>query len=380
MDSENLSKEELIRYSRQILLPEMGEDGQKKLKEARVLIVGAGGLGSPAAIYLAAAGVGRIGIVDHDRVELVNLQRQILHATPDVGRMKTGSAVEKMAALNPLIKIDRHNLKLTSRNALQIVEQYDMVIDGTDNFPTRYLLNDACALLGKPYIYGSIYRFEGQVTVFDARTGPCYRCLFPEPPPPHLVPSCDVGGVIGVLPGIIGSLQAMEAIKLILGIGEPLTGKLLLFDALKMSFNKLKIRKVPQCVLCGENPTITGLIDYDEFCSGTAGSLFDDFDITPGELKQQIERGEDILLIDVRTEPEYRINRIEGSRLVPLFLVPLKVNEWRKEQTMVVYCKTGVRSAQTVNLLRKEGFTNVRNLVGGIDAWIEKVDPSLTKY
>jgi molybdopterin/thiamine biosynthesis adenylyltransferase/rhodanese-related sulfurtransferase len=377
-----LNREEFLRYGRHLIIPEVGLEGQRKLKSASVLIIGAGGLGSPLAFYLTAAGVGRIGIVDFDVVDLSNLQRQILHTTKDVGRSKLESAREKLESLNPNVKIETYEMRLTSENALDLIKEYDIVVDGTDNFPTRYLVNDACVFLKKPNVYGSIFRFEGQVSVFYADKGPCYRCLYKEPPPPGLVPSCAEGGVLGVLPGIIGTIQALETIKLILGIGEPLIGKLLLFDALKMKFRELKLRKVPECPVCGENPTVKELIDYEAFCGITPEQILHQsgLEITPEELKEKLENGEDIILIDVREPVEYEINRIEGSKLIPLSKLPEKVNELDQTREIVLYCKMGGRSARAVQLLRELGFTRVKNLAGGIDAWIEKIDPTMPRY
>jgi molybdopterin/thiamine biosynthesis adenylyltransferase/rhodanese-related sulfurtransferase len=377
-----LNREEFLRYGRHLIIPEVGLEGQRKLKSASVLIIGAGGLGSPLAFYLTAAGVGRIGIVDFDVVDLSNLQRQILHTTKDVGRSKLESAREKLESLNPNVKIETYEMRLTSENALDLIKEYDIVVDGTDNFPTRYLVNDACVFLKKPNVYGSIFKFEGQVSVFYADKGPCYRCLYKEPPPPGLVPSCAEGGVLGVLPGIIGTIQALETIKLILGIGEPLIGKLLLFDALRMKFRELKLRKDPECPVCGENPTVKELIDYEAFCGITPEQILHQsgLEITPEELKEKLENGEDIILIDVREPVEYEINRIEGSKLIPLSKLPEKVNELDQTREIVLYCKMGGRSARAVQLLRELGFTRVKNLAGGIDAWIEKIDPTMPRY
>ncbi|MCS7228718.1 MAG: molybdopterin-synthase adenylyltransferase MoeB [Candidatus Kryptonium sp.] len=381
-DDVELTREEFLRYGRHLIMPEVGLDGQKRLKSSSVLIVGAGGLGSPLAFYLTAAGVGRIGIVDFDVVDLSNLQRQIIHTTKDVGRSKLESAKEKLEALNPNVEIETYNMRLTSENAFEIIENYDIIIDGTDNFPTRYLVNDACVILKKPNVYGSIFRFEGQASVFYSVMGPCYRCLYQEPPPPGLVPSCAEGGVLGVLPGIIGTIQALEAIKLILGVGEPLIGKLLLFDALKMKFRELKLRKNPQCPICGENPTIKELIDYEAFCGITPEQALREagLEITPEELRSKLENGEDIILIDVREPHEYEINRIYGSKLIPLSKLPEKVNELDQTREIVLYCKMGGRSARAVQFLRELGFTRVKNLAGGIDAWIEKIEPNMPKY
>ena len=361
MDKMNqLTQEEYIRYSRHLILPEVGEAGQQKLKAASVLIVGAGGLGSPTAYYLAAAGIGTIGIADFDHVELVNLQRQIIHGTSDIGHLKVDSAAEKMQALNPLVKIEKISEHLSSENALQVINNFGVIIDGSDNFPTRYLLNDACVLSRKPYVYGSIFQFEGQASVFATEQGPCYRCLYPEPPPPHLVPSCEDGGVLGILPGIIGSIQATEAIKLILNVGESLAGQLLLFDALKMEFNKLKIKKKADCPVCGENPSVTEVIDYEQFCGITADAK-DEVNITPRQLKQKLDNGEDILLLDVREEFEHQINRIDGDLLIPLRLIPLKISELELSREIVIYCKIGNRSMDAARYLQKEGFRKVKN-------------------
>lgn len=379
MSFEQFSREESIRYSRHLILPEVGEEGQQKLKSSRVLIVGAGGLGSPAALYLAAAGVGGIGIADFDQVELVNLQRQIIHGTADIGAPKVDSAAEKMKDINPLIGIEKISQQLTSENALQIIANYDVVIDGTDNFPTRYLLNDACVISGKPYVYGSIFRFEGQAAVFGAKEGPCYRCLYPEPPPPHVVPDCAEGGVLGVLPGIVGSIQATEAIKLILNIGEPLIGQLLLFDALRMEFSKLRISKNRECPVCGDNPSVTELIDYEQFCGITADAE-DPVNITPLELKKKMDNREDILLLDVREQFEHQINRIDGDQLIPLFLIPLKLNELDRSKEIIIYCKNGNRSMDALRHLKQAGFKKVKNLAGGINAWIDQVDPDMPRY
>jgi adenylyltransferase/sulfurtransferase len=375
------SDEELLRYSRHLVLPEVGMEGQKKLKTAKVLIVGAGGLGSPLALYLAAAGVGTIGILDFDAVELSNLQRQILHTVHDVGRPKVASAKEHVAALNPHIDINTYETPLTSENAFDIIRPYDIVVDGTDNFPTRYLVNDACVLLKKKNVYGSIFRFDGQVSVFDAENGPCYRCLYPVPPPPGLVPSCAEGGVLGVLPGIIGSLQALETIKLIIGTGDTLTGRLILFDTLKFAVRELHLKKNPECPVCGANPTIHSLVDYDEFCGiqkqpGVENSLFE---ITPEELHARLQKGERPFMLDVREQYEYDIANLKGY-LIPLKELPRRVKELDPAKEIIVYCRTGRRSASAVALLREEGFPNVKNLVGGINAWATSIDTSMPKY
>jgi sulfur-carrier protein adenylyltransferase/sulfurtransferase len=380
-----LTNDEIKRYSRHLIMPEVGVDGQRKLKAASILCIGAGGLGSPVAMYLAAAGVGRLGIVDFDVVDFSNLQRQILHGTPDVGRPKLASAKDRLEALNPNVHVDTYETALSSQNALKLFEPYDVIVDGTDNFPTRYLVNDACVLLGKPNAYGSIFRFEGQASVFGAKDGPCYRCLYPEPPPPGLVPSCAEGGVLGVLPGIIGVIQATEAIKLVLGVGEPLIGRFLIFDALKMKFRELKLRKDPDCPVCGTHPTVTHLIDYEQFC----GVVHDEpapvavnnaTEITSLELKKRLDRGEKLTIIDVREPNEYQINRIEGSILIPLGDVPRRYAEFDPNQELIMQCKSGARSGRAADFLRSVGFKKVLNLKGGILDWIDKVDPSQPKY
>ena len=383
-----LSQSELLRYSRHLSLPEVGISGQEKLKAASVLCVGAGGLGSPVALYLAAAGVGHIGIIDYDVVDFTNLQRQILHGTRDVGRRKTDSARDTLSDINPEVAIQTHAVRLTSQNAMEIFADYDLIIDGTDNFPTRYLINDACVLLNKPTVFGSIFRFEGQVTVFWAERGPCYRCLFPTPPPPGTVPSCAEGGVLGVLPGVVGSLQATEAIKLILGIGEPLTGRLLLFDALAMQFRELKLRKNPSCPLCGTNPTIWGLIDYEDFCGmrlpaaeaaeNETSKIMNE--ITAPDLAAKIQRGDEFTLLDVREPYEYAIAQIPGAVLIPLGSLATRMNEFDPEEEIVLHCKSGARSSQAYALMQQAGFKNLKNLKGGILAWSETVDASVPKY
>jgi adenylyltransferase/sulfurtransferase len=382
-----LSAEEIRRYSRHLIMPEVGMAGQKKLAAAKVLCVGAGGLGSPVALYLAAAGVGTLGIVDFDVVDETNLQRQLLHGTKDVGRPKIESARDRLLDVNPGIDVVGHGVPLSSDNALDILEPYDVIIDGTDNFPTRYLVNDACVLLGKPNVYGSIYRFEGQLSVFYAREGPCYRCLFREPPPPGLVPSCAEGGVLGVLPGIVGSLQALEGIKLILGTGDAMIGRLLLFDALALRFRQLNLRKDPSCPACGESPTITGLIDYDEFCGipqahAQEAALGDVPEITASQLKLRIDRGDDLVLIDVREPHEWDICNLEtiGARLLPLNSLPEHMSELSSAQDIVLHCRTGARSAKAVRQLHDAGFRRLWNLKGGILAWSEDVDPEVARY
>jgi len=376
-----LTNEEIRRYSRHLIMPEVGLEGQRKLKAARVLCIGAGGLGSPATLYLAAAGVGTIGLVDFDVVDFSNLQRQILHSTADVGRPKLDSAAESLTGINPGVRIETYEVALSSSNALEILQNYDVIVDGTDNFPTRYLVNDACVLLGKPNVYGSIFRFDGQASVFVTPEGPCYRCLYAEPPPPGLVPSCAEGGVLGVLPGIIGTIQATETIKLILGAGEPLIGRLLLFDALRMHFRELKLRRNPDCPICGDHPTIHELIDYEQFC-GVAhdGELATAADILVDELKEKLDRGDDLLILDVREPLEYQINRIAGSILVPLGELPERVREIDGTREIVVHCKTGGRSARAVEFLKGAGFRRVRNLRGGIVQWVARIDPSQPVY
>jgi len=382
-----LSNEEIKRYSRHLIMPEVGVDGQKRLKAGSVLCIGAGGLGSPAAMYLAAAGVGRIGIVDFDVVDFSNLQRQIIHGTPDVGRSKLASAKDRLLALNPHIQVDTYEEALSSENALRLFAPYDVILDGTDNFPTRYLVNDACVLLGKPNTYGSIFRFEGQASVFGTKNGPCYRCLYPEPPPPGLVPSCAEGGVLGVLPGVIGVIQATEAIKLLTGIGEPLIGRFLLYDALKMRFRELKVPKDPECPVCGTHPTVTKLIDYEQFCgvrpaaeTTTASAKSNGLDITSVELKQRLDRGDRLRIVDVREPNEFQINRIPGAELIPLGELPRRYAELEVEEELIVLCKMGGRSAKAADFLRSVGFKRVLNLKGGILDWVDKVDPSQPKY
>ncbi len=384
-ETESLSKEEVLRYSRHLIMPEVGMDGQLKLKAAKVLLIGTGGLGAPLGLYLAAAGVGRIGLVDFDVVDFTNLQRQVIHGTKDVGRKKLDSAAESMLDINPHIQIDRYEVALTSENALEILKDYDVVVDGTDNFPTRYLVNDACVLLGKPNVYGSIFRFEGQSTVFAYEGGPCYRCLYPEPPPPGLVPSCAEGGVLGILPGLIGLVQATEAVKLILKIGEPLSGRLLLYDALTMRFRELKLRRNPECPICGDHPTITALIDYQEFCGIPAqpaapASGANQGEIDPVEVKAKIDRGDQFVLIDVREPHEYQICKIPFAKLIPLGDLAKRVNELGTDAELVMHCKSGARSAKAVDFLKQAGFRNVKNMTGGILAWSDKVDPSVPKY
>jgi molybdopterin/thiamine biosynthesis adenylyltransferase/rhodanese-related sulfurtransferase len=378
-----LSNEEIARYSRHLIMPEVALDGQKQLKQARVLTIGAGGLGSPLALYLAAAGIGRLGIVDFDVVDKSNLQRQIIHGTSDLGRPKLESAREKIEDINPNVKVETFGEPLSSENALEIFEDFDVIVDGTDNFPTRYLVNDASVLTGKPNVYGSIFRFEGQASVFYAEEGPCYRCLYPEPPPPGLVPSCAEGGVLGILPGAIGTIQATETVKLILGIGEPLIGRLLLYDALGMRFREMRLRKDPNCPVCGENPTVTELIDYQEFCGipqANAQAQADEVpEITVQELKGRMQNGGEVSVLDVREQHEYEVANI-GARLIPLAELPERLIELDRDATLAVHCKTGGRSARAVRLLQDSGFQNVYNVKGGIDAWSEEIDPSVPKY
>ena len=405
-----LTNDEILRYSRHLILPEVGMAGQLKLKQAKVLCIGAGGLGSPLALYLAAAGVGTLGIVDFDVVDFTNLQRQILHGTADVGRPKLDSAAESIAAINPNVEVRKFETRLTSANALEIFREFDIIADGTDNFPTRYLVNDACVLTGKPNVYGSIFRFEGQASVFAAKDGPCYRCLYPEPPPPGAVPSCAEGGVLGILPGLVGVIQATEVIKLILlsgpasgsGAGaeasssgvsivnsnsdgarfEPLIGRLLLVDAMSMRFRELKLRKNPDCPVCGEHPTVTELIDYNQFCGirgEEPGAIINMADMTVEELKRRRDAGENLFVLDVREPNEYQIANL-GGHLIPLKDLPSRVSELDPSREIVVHCKLGGRSAKAVDFLRQSGFSNVHNLTGGINAWAEKVDPKMPKY
>jgi adenylyltransferase/sulfurtransferase len=384
MHPSGMSELEVVRYSRNIAVPEVGWDGQQKLREARILLVGAGGLGSPIGLYLAAAGVGTIGVVEFDEVDLSNLQRQVLYGVDDVGRPKLDVALERIRALNPHIEVISHPVRLTSENALEILEPYDIVVDGTDNFPTRYLVNDACVLLGKPYIYGSILRFDGQVSVFGAEGGPCYRCLFREPPPPGLVPSCAEGGVLGVLPGIIGTHQALETIKLILGVGEPLVGRLLLFDGLTLRWREMRLRKNPNCPACGERPTITHLIDYEEFCGMKSQDTKENAvpEMTPTELKARLERGDRLEIIDVREPFEWEIANLEpqGARLIPLSTLAERMGELDPDAEVVLQCRSGGRSERALRQLQAAGFKHLWNLKGGILAWSDEVDPTIQKY
>lgn len=376
-----LNRDEVRRYSRHLVMPEVGREGQERLKASRILVVGAGGLGSPVAMYLAAAGVGTLGVVEFDRVEESNLQRQLLFGHTDIGRPKIEAARERLQQINPLIEVVPHALKIDAANAGAMIDGYDLVIDGSDNFPTRYLVNDACVLAGKPEVFGSIFRFEGQVAVFWGARGPCYRCLFPEPPPPGLVPSCAEGGVLGVLPGIIGSLQANEAIKLVLGIGEALIGRVLIFDALALRFRELQLKKDPDCPVCSDHPTVTELIDYEVFC-GLEDSAPEtvEVNISVQELQRRRERGDRPLLLDVRTPREWQICRLEGAELLPLHELTGRWQELDREREMVVYCHHGHRSARAVDFLRRAGLTRVRNLTGGIDAWSKEIDPSVPLY
>ena len=379
-----LNNDEVARYSRHLIMPEVGMNGQLKLKSASVLCIGAGGLGSPVAMYLGAAGVGRIGIVDFDVVDYSNLQRQVLHGTPDVGRSKLDSARDRLNAINPEVTVETHDVALSSENALELLANYDVIVDGTDNFPTRYLVNDACVILGKPNVYGSIFRFEGQASVFATKDGPCYRCLYPEPPPPGLVPSCAEGGVLGILPGVVGTIQATEAVKLIIGVGEPLINRFMIYDALRMKFRELKLRKDPDCPVCGETPTVTELIDYEQFC-GITGAATEDvsseaLDTTVEDLKTRIDGKDEVLVLDVREPQEFQICRIPGSTLIPLNDLPQRLAELEGYKNMVVHCKSGVRSAKAVKLLHEAGFSDAKNLRGGILAWIDEIDPSLPKY
>ena len=378
-----LTRDEVARYSRHLIIPDLGLDGQKRLKNARVLVIGAGGLGSPTLLYLAAAGVGTIGIVEFDVVDESNLQRQIIHGVSDVGRSKAESARDSVREINPLVNVVLHTERLDSSNAMEIFAAYDLIVDGTDNFATRYLVNDACVLLGKPYVWGSIYRFDGQASVFWAEHGPCYRCLYPEPPPPGMVPSCAEGGVLGVLCASIGSIQVTEAIKVLTGVGDPLVGRLMIYDALEMTYRAVKVRKDPECALCGKNPTITELIDYEQFCGtvsdeaqmAAAGST-----ITAAELKAMQDRGDDFLLVDVREPAEWEIVRIPGAVLIPKGDLPSRLSELPQNKPVVMYCKTGVRSAETLALLKNAGFKDAVHVQGGVSAWATQVDNTAPLY
>lgn len=383
-----LSNEEILRYSRHLIMPEVGMEGQLRIKAGKVLCIGTGGLGAPIGMYLAAAGVGTIGLVDFDVVDVTNLQRQIIHGTKDVGRKKIDSATETIADINPNVRVVKHEVAITSENALEIIKDYDVIVDGTDNFPTRYLVNDACVLLGKPNVYGSIFRFEGQASVFATEAGPCYRCLYPEPPPPGLVPSCAEGGVLGILPGVIGVIQATEVVKLLLGKGETLAGRLMLYDALNMRFREMKLRKNPECPICGPNRTIHQLIDYYQFCgipqqpaepvAPVAGS--NETEIEPTQVKALIDGKHPFVLVDVREVHEHQIGNIPYAKLIPLGDLPKRVNELNPADEIVVHCKSGMRSAKACDFLRQSGFTKVKNMKGGILAWSDKVDPSVPKY
>lgn len=380
-----LSQDEILRYSRHLLIPEVGLEGQRKLKNASVLVVGTGGLGSPVALYLAAAGVGRLGLVDYDVVDSSNLQRQVIHGTGRVGQLKVESARSRLADLNPYIQIDAYNEVFSSDNAWRIAAGYDILVDGTDNFPTRYLINDLAVLTGRPYVYGSIFRFEGQVSVFDARKGACYRCLFPEPPPPGMVPSCAEGGVFGVLPGTVGTLQATEVIKLILGIGEPLINKLMLYDALDASLQTVQLRKNPSCRVCGEHAQITHLIDYEEFCGVPArdehaGIAGEDWDIEPREVQRRMQNHEAIQLVDVREPVELQISSLPGALSMPMSQLPQRFNELDPNKELVLFCRTGVRSVQALRFLIDQGFAHLHSLKGGINAWSKQVDPAIKRY
>jgi molybdopterin/thiamine biosynthesis adenylyltransferase/rhodanese-related sulfurtransferase/molybdopterin converting factor small subunit len=376
-----LSHAEVLRYSRHLLLPEVGVAGQRKLKAARVLTVGAGGLGSPLSLYLAAAGVGTIGIVDFDVVDLTNLQRQIVHGTSTLGRPKLESAAARLSDVNPNVRIEKHETRLTAENALDILRDYDIVVDGSDNFPTRYLVNDACVLLGKPNVYGSIFRFEGQASLFYATEGPCYRCIYSEPPPPGLVPSCAEGGVLGVLPGIIGSIQALETIKWIIGAGDSLLGRLLLFDALKLRFRELQLRKDPACPICGPNPSIRELIDYEAFCGIGAEPAYEGPEISAEQLRHEMaEKGSNLVLIDVREPHEWEIAHIEGARLIPLGHLPERLAELDGHSEIVTHCHHGARSMKALAVLKGAGFNRVRSLAGGIDAWADRIELGMPRY
>ncbi len=379
-----LSNDEILRYSRHLIMPEVGMEGQLKLKQAKVLLIGAGGLGAPLGLYLAAAGVGKLGLVDFDVVDFTNLQRQIIHSTETVGQPKLQSAKNRLSGLNPHIEIETYEMALSSQNALDLFRDYDIIADGTDNFPTRYLVNDACVLLGKPNVYGSIFRFEGQASVFATKEGPCYRCLYPEPPPPGLVPSCAEGGVLGILPGLIGVVQATEVVKLIMGNGRSLVGRLLLYDALEMKFRELKLRKNPECPICGPNRTIHELIDYNQFCGITPEPPpppgLTEFELDPEDVKKKIDRKDDFYLLDVREPHEVEICTFPGSHLIPLGQVTARVNELNSADEIVVYCRSGKRSGQAVEFLKQAGFRKVKNMRGGILAWSDKVDPSVPKY
>ena len=380
--ADELTFQEIRRYSRHLIIPDVAMAGQKRLKNAKVLCIGAGGLGSPVAMYLAAAGVGTLGMVDFDVVDETNLQRQVIHGTSDVGRPKLDSAADRIAEINPFVKVVKHETMVSSENAMELFAPYDLIVDGSDNFPTRYLVNDACVLLGKPYVWGSIFRFDGQLSVFWAEHGPCYRCLFPEPPPPGMVPSCAEGGVLGMLCGTIGSLQTTEAVKLIAGVGDPLIGRMLIYDALELKFKELKVRKDPECPVCGKNPTVTELIDYEAFCGVTdeIAQFASQLSVTPRELAQMRDRGDDVVLIDVREPHEWEINRIPGAHLIPMNDVPSRISEIPQSGNVLVYCKVGARSAEVLKFLHQVGLTNTKHLAGGIESYAAQVDPSIPRY
>ncbi|MBI4597061.1 MAG: molybdopterin-synthase adenylyltransferase MoeB [Candidatus Omnitrophica bacterium] len=379
-----LTRDQILRYSRHLIMPEVGIEGQQQLKDAGMLLIGAGGLGSPLGLYLAAAGVGRLGIVDFDVVDFTNLQRQIIHRTEDVGRLKVESAKERINAINPDVDVTAYNAKLSRDNIMELIAPYDVVIDGTDNFPTRYLVNDACIFQKKPNIYGSIFRFDGQATVFAPFSGPCYRCVYPEPPPPGMVPSCAEGGVLGVLPGIIGIIQATEAIKLIIGKGDPLIGRLLLYNALKMEFREVKLKRDPQCPVCGEHPTVKALIDYEAFCGIGRGAEVEvrqsEYDLGPGEVQQYLKEHPETVLLDVREPHEFEIVKVEGAQLIPLSELPLRANELDTADTIITYCHHGQRSLQAIKTLQRFGFKKLKHMRGGIDAWACEVDTEMARY
>ena len=380
--ADGLSFQEIRRYSRHLIIPDVAMVGQKRLKNAKVLCIGAGGLGSPVAMYLAAAGVGTLGIVDFDVVDETNLQRQVIHGTSDVGRPKLDSAADRIREINPFVDVVKHETMVSSENAMELFSPYDLIVDGSDNFPTRYLVNDACVLLGKPYVWGSIFRFDGQLSVFWAEHGPCYRCLFPEPPPPGMVPSCAEGGVLGMLCGTIGSLQTTEAVKLITGTGDPMIGRMLIYDALELKFKELRVRKDPECPVCGKNPTVTELIDYEAFCGVTdeIAQFASQLSVTPRELAQMRDRGDEIVLIDVREPHEWEIARIPGAQLIPMNDVPARISEIPQSGNVLVYCKVGARSAEVLKFLHQVGLTNTKHLAGGIESYAAQIDPSIPRY